>query len=150
MATRTYRLRQGTDTTDRRWLLRGAGAGAGVMIVSVLVIVVIAASIIGDGSLAWADQKALVGVVSTVIWSLVAAAAGAVGAWQAAVGGAPHPAAARFAGALGPVSLIAFVSFASLAIDGPGIVMALIQGIVEAGAAVAGAAALSRRLDAVW
>lgn len=136
--------------TDRRWLLRGAGAGAGAMILAVIVIIALFTAIVGNASPGWSDRQVLVGVISTVTWSLVAARAGAVGAWQAAAGGAPHQAAARLAGALGPVSLIALVSFASLGFDGPGVVVLLIQAVIEGTAAIAGAAALSRRLDAVW
>ncbi|MGZ6709669.1 MAG: hypothetical protein ACXVFN_22350 [Solirubrobacteraceae bacterium] len=79
-----------------------------------------------------------------------AAGAGAIGAWQATESGAPHTAAARFAGAFGPVALIVLVTVASLGGDGASPVTVLVEGIVEVAAAVAGADALARCLEAGW
>jgi hypothetical protein len=86
----------------------------------------------------------------TVLWCVAAGGAGAVGAWQAAEGGAPDHAAARLAGALGPAALIVVVSVGALGGDGapPGVVA--IEALVEVAAAVAGAAALARRLEPGW
>lgn len=136
-------------TADRRWLLRGAAAGAGAMVLGVIFMMVLIAVIVGDGSVGWADHMVLAGVVVTCLVSLVAAAAGAVGTWQAAAGGAPHQSAARLAGALGPASLIVLVTLAPLDIDGPGVAVRLMEAVVEVAAAIAGAAVLARRLDPV-
>jgi hypothetical protein len=78
------------------------------------------------------------------------AAAKALGAWQAAESGAPHTAAARFAGAFGPVALIVLVTLASLGGSGASPATVVVEGIVEVAAAVAGADALARRLEAGW
>jgi hypothetical protein len=136
------------EAGDRRWLPRGIGAGAGAMVVGVLVALFFVTAFIGDAGQGWAEQGTLTAVLFTGLWSVAAAAAGAVGAWQAAEGGAPHSAAARFAGALGPVVLIVIVSVAALGGDGASSVGIVAEGVVEAAAAVAGADALARRLEA--
>ena len=64
--------------------------------------------------------------------------------------GAPHIAAARFAGAFGPVLLIVLVSVAALGGDGASPATIVVEAIVEGAAAVAGADALARRLEAGW
>ena len=136
------------EAGDRRWLLRGLGAGAGAMVVGVLVALFFITAFIGDAGQGWAERGTLTAVLFTGLWCVAAAAAGAIGAWQAAESGAPHSAAARFAGALGPVVLIVFISVAGLGGDGASSVAVVAEGIIEAAAAVAGADALARRLEA--
>jgi len=135
---------------DRRWLVRGIGAGTGAMILGVLVALFWITAVIGDAGQGWAERGTLTALLFTALWSLAAAAAGAIGAWQAADGGAPSTAAARFAGALGPVALIVLVSVAALGGDGASVGAVVVEGAVEAAAAVAGADALARRLEAGW
>jgi hypothetical protein len=136
------------EARDRRWLLRGVGAGAGAMILGVLVALFFVTAFIGDAGQGWAEQGTLTAVLFTALWCVAAAAAGAIGAWQAAESGAPHSAAARFAGALGPVVLVVLVTAAGLGGDGASSVAVVAEGVVEAAAAVAGADALARRLEA--
>lgn len=138
------------EAGDRRWLIRGIGAGAGAMIAAVLVALVFISAVIGDAGQGWAERGTLTAVLFTALWAVNAAGAGALGAWQAAEGGAPHTAAARFAGAFGPVALIVLVSAASLGGDGASVATIVVEGIAEAGAAVLGADALARRLEAGW
>jgi hypothetical protein len=138
------------EAGDRRWLLRGIGAGAGAMVAAVIVAMVFVIAFIGDAGQGWAERGTLTAVLFTALWALAAATAGAVGAWQAAERGAPHVAAARLAGAFGPVVLIALVSVAALGGDGASGVAVVVEGVVEAAAAVLGADALARRLEAGW
>ena len=138
------------EAGDRRGLVRGIGAGAGAMVLAVLVAMVFITAVIGDAGQGWTEQSTLTAVLFTALWSVAAGVAGATGAWQAAESGAPHAAAARFAGALGPVVLIVLVSVAALGGDGASGVAIVVEGIVEAAAAVLGADALARRLEAGW
>jgi hypothetical protein len=138
------------EAGNRGWVVRGIGAGAGAMVLTVLVAMVFITAVIGDAGEGWAEQGTLTAVLFTALWSVAAGAAGAIGAWQAAESGAPHAAAARFAGALGPVVLIVLVSVAALGGDGASGVAIVVEGIVEAAAAVLGADALARRLEAGW
>jgi hypothetical protein len=138
------------EAGDRRWLARGIGAGAGAMIVSVLVAMVFVTAVIGDAGQGWAERGTLTAVLFTALWALSAAAAGAIGAWQAAESGAPHTAAARFAGAFGPAALIVLVSVFALGGDSASPVTIVVEAIVEVAAAVAGADALARRLESRW
>jgi hypothetical protein len=132
---------------DRGWLPRGALAGGVVMIVAVLPAVALVTAVVGDAGPGWAEQRTFTGVAFTALWALAAAGAGAIGAWQAAEGGAPSRAAARLAGALGPALLILVVSVASLGGDGASSAAIVAQAVVEIAAAVAGATALARRLE---
>lgn len=134
----------------RRWLLRGAGAGAAAMILAVVVIMAVVAVAIGDSGTQWGDRQTLTGVIFTLLWSLAAGVAGAVGAWQAAEADAPDHAAARLAGALGPIVLIVLISLAALGGDGPSVFVVAIEALVESAAAVVGAGALARQLEAGW
>jgi len=118
------------------------------MVVAVVLALVFVVALSGDPGPGWADRHTLTGVLTTALWCVAAAAAGAVGAWQAAEGGAPDHAAARLAGALGPVALVVVVTISALGGDSPGVVA--VEGVVEAAAAVAGAAALARRLEPNW
>ena len=136
------------EAGDRRWLLRGLGAGAGAMVLGVLVALFFITAFIGDAGQGWAERGTLTAVLFTGLWCVAAAAAGAIGAWQAAESGAPHSAAARFAGALGPVVLVVLISAAALGGDGASSVAVVAEGVLEAAAAVAGADALARRLEA--
>jgi hypothetical protein len=138
------------EAGDRRWLARGIGAGAVSMIAAVIVAMFFIMAFIGDAGQGWAERGTLTAVLFTALWAVNAAGAGAIGAWQAAESGAPHAAAARFAGAFGPVALIVLVTLASLGGNGASPATALIEGIVEVAAAVAGADALARRLEAGW
>jgi len=63
---------------------------------------------------------------------------------------APDQASARLAGALGPIVLIIIVSLASLGGEGPSVVVVAIEALVESAAAVVGAGALARQLEAGW
>ena len=135
---------------DRRWLARGVGAGTVAMIAAVLVAMFFVTAFIGDAGQGWAERGTLTAALFTALWAVNAAGAGAIGAWQAAESGAPHTAAARFAGAFGPVALIVLVSVASLGGDGASPLTVVVEGIVEVAAAVAGADALARRLEAGW
>jgi hypothetical protein len=138
------------EAGDRRWLPRGIGAGAVSMIAAVIVAMFFIAAFIGDAGQGWAERGTLTAVLFTALWAVNAAGAGAIGAWQAAESGAPHTAAARFAGAFGPVALIVLVTLTSLGGNGASPATVLIEGIVEVAAAVAGADALARRLEAGW
>ena len=138
------------EAGDRRWLVRGIGAGAGAMLAAVVVAMVFITAVIGDAGQGWAERGTLTAVLFTGLWSAAAAAAGAVGAWQAAESRAPHVAAARLAGALGPGILIVLVSVAALGSDGASPAAIVVEGIVEVAAAVAGADGLARRLEAGW
>jgi hypothetical protein len=132
-------------TGDWRFLVRGAAAGAGAMVVAVVLALIFVLALSGDPGPGWADRHTLTGVLTTALWCAAAAGAGAVGAWQAAEGGAPDHAAARLAGALGPVALVVVATLSGLGNDSPGVVV--IEGLVEVAAAVAGASALTRRLE---
>jgi len=138
------------EAGDRRWLARGIAAGAVSMIAAVVVGMFFITAFIGDAGQGWAERGTLTAALFTALWAVNAAGAGAIGAWQAAESGAPHTAAARFAGAFGPVALILIVTLASLGGDGASPATVLIEGIVEVAAAVAGADALARRLEAGW
>jgi hypothetical protein len=138
------------EAGDRRWLVRGIGAGAVSMIAAVIVAMFFITAFIGDAGQGWAERGTLTAVLFTALWAVNAAGAGAIGAWQAAESGAPHTAAARFAGAFGPVVLIVLVTLASLGGDGASPVAFVVEGLVEVAAAVAGADALARRLEAGW
>ena len=135
---------------DWRWLVRGAGAGAGAMLVAVLLAVAIVAAVIGDAGAEWGDRQTLTAVVFTALWCLAAGVAAAIGAWQAAEGGAPDHASVRLAGALGPVALIVLVSVAALGGDGASSLAVVVEGLVEVVAAIVGADALARRLESGW
>jgi hypothetical protein len=138
------------EAGDRRWLARGIATGAVAMIAAVLVAMFFVTAFIGDAGQGWAERGTLTAALFTALWAVNAAGAGAIGAWQAAESGAPHTAAARFAGAFGPVALIVLVSVASLGGDGASPLTVVVEGIVEVAAAVAGADALARRLEAGW
>jgi peptidoglycan/LPS O-acetylase OafA/YrhL len=140
---------QGRDG-GRRWLLRGGAAGAGAMILAVVLVMAVVAVLVSDSGSQWGDRQTVTGVLFTLLWSLAAGVAGAVGAWQAAEGDAPDQASARLAGALGPIVLIVIVSLASLGGDGPSVVVVAIEALVESAAAVVGAGALARQLEAGW
>ena len=131
----------------RAFLLRGAAAGAAAMLVVVVALMFVLA-LSGDPGPGWADRHTLTGVLLTALWSVAAAGAGAVGAWQAAEGGAPDHAAARLAGALGPTALIVLAS--ATAAGGVPVGVVAIEALVEVASAVAGAAALARRLEPGW
>ena len=136
--------------TERRFLLRGVAAGAGAMLVVVVFALMFVLAFSGDPGPGWADRHTVTGVLLTALWCAAAGGAGAVGAWQAAEGGAPDHAAARVAGAVGPAALIVVVSVASLGGDGAPPAVVVIEALVEVAAAVAGAAALARRLEPGW
>jgi hypothetical protein len=135
-------------TGDTRFLVRGAAAGAGAMVLAVVVALMFVLALSGDPGAGWADRHTVTVVLLTALWCVAAAGAGAVGAWQAAEGGAPDHAAARLAGALGPAALVVVVTISALGGDSPGVVV--VEGLVEVAAAVAGAAALARRLEPGW
>ena len=135
---------------ERRFLVRGAAAGAGAMLVVVVFALMFVLAFSGDPGPGWADRHTVTGVLLTALWCAAAGGAGAVGAWQAAEGGAPDNAAARLAGAIGPAALIVVVSVASLGGDGAPPAVVVIEALVEVAAAVAGAAALARRLEPGW
>src|SRR5919198_275730 len=80
------------------------------MLVAVLLAVAIVAAVIGDAGAEWGDRQTLTAVVFTALWCLAAGVAAAIGAWQAAEGGAPDHASVRLAGALGPAALIVVAS----------------------------------------
>jgi hypothetical protein len=134
---------------DRRWLARGIAVGTVSMIGAVIVAMFFITAFIGDAGQGWAEHTTLTAVLFTALWAVNAAGAAALGAWQAAEGGAPHPAAARFAGAAGPVALIVLVTVVGLG-DGASPAAVVVEAIVEVAAAVAGADALARRLEAGW
>ena len=133
---------------ERAFLVRGAAAGAAAMLVGVVVALMFVLALSGDPGPGWADRHTITGVLLTALWSLAAAGAGAVGAWQAAEGGAPDHAAARLAGALGPTALIVLASVTAGGGAPAGVVA--IEALVEVASAVAGAAALARRLEPGW
>jgi hypothetical protein len=135
---------------DRRFLVRGVAAGAGAMLVAVVLALMFVVALTGDPGPGWADHHTVTGVLLTALWCAAAGGAGAVGAWQAAEGGAPDHAAARLVGALGPAALIVVVSVGALGGDGapPGVV--LIEALVEVAAAVSCPATLARRLEPGW
>lgn len=133
---------------ERSFLLRGAAAGAGAMLAGVVVLLMFAVAFSGDPGLGWADRHALAGVLLTALWCLAAAGAAAVGAWQAALGGAPDHASARLAGALGPGVLIVVASLSAVGGASPAVVA--VEALVELAAAVAGATLLARRLEPGW
>jgi len=130
---------------ERAFLVRGAGAGAGAMLVAVVVLLTFVMALSGDPGPGWADRHTATGVLLTALWCMAAAGAGAVGAWQAALGGAPDHGAARLAGALGPAALIVLASVTSIGGASPAVIA--IEALVEVAAAVAGAATLARRLE---
>jgi hypothetical protein len=134
--------------SDRVFLVRGAAAGAGAMLVAVVVGLAFVVALSGDPGPGWADRGTATGVLTTALWCLAAAGAGAVGAWQAALGGAPDHAAARLAGALGPGLLIVVASVSAVGGAPAGVVV--VEALVELAAAVAGASALARRLEPGW
>jgi hypothetical protein len=135
---------------ERRFLVHGAAAGAGAMLVGVVFALMFVLAFSGEPGPGWADRHTVTGVLLTALWCAAAGGAGAVGAWQAAEGGAPDNAAARLAGAIGPAALIVVVSVASLGGDGAPPAVVVIEALVEVAAAVAGAAALARRLEPGW
>lgn len=134
--------------SDRRFIVRGVAAGAGAMLVAVVVLLTFVIAVSGDPGPGWADRHTVTGVLLTALWCLAAAGAGAVGAWQAAEGGAPDHATARLAGALGPAVLVVLASVSTIG-GAPAAVIA-IEALVEVAAAVAGAAVLARRLEPNW
>ena len=121
------------------------------MVAAVIVAMVFVTAFIGDAGQGWAERGTMTAVLFTGLWCVAAATAGAVGAWQAAERGAPHIAAARFAGAFGPGA-------ADRPRERRG--AGRRRGIgrdhrgrgasSRAAAAVAGADALARRLEAGW
>jgi hypothetical protein len=135
---------------DRGFFLRGAACGAGAMLAAVVFALIFVVALAGDPGPHWADRHTVTGVLLTALWCAAAAGAGAVGAWQAAEGGAPDHASARLAGALGPVALIVVVTVSALGGEGASSAVVVVEGLVEVAAAVAGAAALARRLEPGW
>jgi hypothetical protein len=135
---------------ERAFVVRGVAAGAGAMLVGVVVALVFVLALAGDPGPSWAERHTVTGVLLTALWCVAAAGAGAVGAWQAAEGGAPDHGAARLAGALGPVVLIVIASIGALGGDGASPVVVAVEGVVEAAASVAGATVLARRLEPGW
>jgi hypothetical protein len=135
---------------DWRWLVRGVAAGAGAMVLAVLVAVAIATAVIGDAGTEWGDRRTLAAVVFTALWCLAAGVAAAVGAWQAAEGGAPDRAGARVAGALGPVLFIVVVSLSALGGGGASGATIAVEAIAEVAAAIVGAGVLAGRLETGW
>jgi hypothetical protein len=131
---------------ERAFLVRGVAAGTGAMLVAVVVLLTFVMALSGDPGPGWADRHTVTGVLLTALWCLAAAGAGAVGAWQAAEGGAPDHAAARLAGALGPGALVVLASVSTIGGAPAGVVV--IEALVEVAAAVAGAALLAARLEA--
>ena len=135
---------------DWRWVARGVAAGAGAMFLAVLVAVAIATAVIGDAGTEWGDRRTLAVVVFTALWCLAAGVAAAVGAWQAAEGGAPDRAGARVAGALGPVLFIVVVSLSALGGGGASGATIAVEAIAEVAAAIVGAGVLAGRLETGW
>lgn len=133
------------------WLLRGIATGAGAMLAGVIVAVAFVGAISGGADAGWADRAESTAILFTLFWALAAAGSAAVGAFQAAERGAPTHGAVRVAGVLGPAIIIVVATVWGLSGGGtasPGAVLA--EGVVELAGAVAGAAALARRLEPGW
>lgn len=135
---------------DRRWLVRGAGMGAGAMLLFMVVAIAFVGAMSSGGDTTWADRREMTAIIFTAFWALAAAAAAAIGAYQAAEHDAPDHAAVRLAGALGPVAIIVLASLWALGPGDVAIGAVVIEAVVEIGAAIAGAAALARRLEPGW
>ena len=106
---------------------------------------------IGDAGQGWAERGTLTAVLFTALWC---GRRGRGGRHRRVAGGrerrAPHRGGALRRRASGPVVLIVLVSLASLGGDGASPATIVVEGIVEVAAAVAGADALARRLEAGW
>jgi hypothetical protein len=98
----------------------------------------------------WADRREMTAILFTAFWAVAAAGAAAVGAWQSAEHDAPDHAAVRLAGALGPTAIIVLASLWAVGGDDVSLAAIVVEAVVEIGAAVAGAAALARRLEPGW
>ena len=86
-------------------------------------------------------------VALLAIGALAAGLGGGIGAWQAALGGAPSARAATLTGAAGP-AMVALVGGIALAAPTPaGVFGALVEALVVGGGALAGAALIGRRLE---
>ena len=79
-------------------------------------------------------------ILFTAFWSLAAAGAAAIGAFQAAEHDAPDHAAVRLAGALGPAAIVVLASLWALGTATSRSRAIVIEAVVEIGAAIAGAA----------
>jgi hypothetical protein len=105
----------------------------------------------GGPDATWADRAASTAILFTVFWTLAAAGAAAVGAYQAAEHGAPTHVAVRIAGPAGPALLILAATLWGLGGGGTASPVAtLAEGIVELAGAVAGATMLAARLEPGW
>ena len=135
---------------DRRWLLRGAGIGAGAMLLFMLVAIAFVGVMSSGGDTTWADRREMTAILFTAFWSLAAAGAAAIGAFQAAEHDAADHAAVRLAGALGPAAIVVLASLWALGGDDVSIGAIVIEAVVEIGARDLGAAALARRLEPGW
>ena len=139
------------EAGDRRWLARGIATGAGAMIAAVLVAMVFITAVIGDAGQGWAERGTLTAVLFTALWAMNAAGAGR---HRRVAGGRerrpPHRGRAlrrRLRPGRADRARHASPRWAATA---PRRVTVLVEGIVEVAAAVAGADALARRLEAGW
>ena len=121
------------------------------MVAAVIVAMVFITALIGDAGQGWAERGTLTAVLFTGLWSR---RRGRGGRRRRLAGGRaagrptsrPRASPARS----GPCVLIVLVSVAALGGDGASPATIVVEGIVEAAAAVAGADALARRLEAGW
>ena len=105
--------------------------------------------VLGDAGPDWDDPASKVTrtVALLAIGAVAAGVGAAIGAWQAALGGAQTARAAVLAGAAGPAA-VAVLGGVVLATPTPaGVFGALLETLVVAGGAVAGAAVIGRRLE---
>jgi hypothetical protein len=129
--------------------LRGVLSALAVQFVTLVPLLGLVFLSLGTAGADWDDPAGRVSrtVVLLGIGALAAGIGAAVGAWQAALGGAQSARSAILAGASGPAA-VAVLGGAVLATpSAAGIFGAVLEAIVVTAGAVAGAAAIGRRLE---
>jgi hypothetical protein len=129
--------------------VRGVLSALAVQFVTLVPLLGLVFLSLGNAGADWDEPAGRVSrtVVLLGIGALAAGIGAAVGAWQAALGGAQTARAAILAGASGPAAVAVFGGAALATPSAAGIFGAALEAIVVTAGAVAGAAAIGRRLE---
>ncbi len=129
--------------------VRGVVSALACAFVALVVLLGVVFAVLGTAGPDW--DAAASGITRTLaLLAIGAVAAGlgaAIGAWQAALGGAETARAAVLAGAAGPTAVAVVAGAAMATPSAAGVFGALVEAVVVAGGALAGAAAIGRRLE---
>lgn len=129
--------------------VRGAVSAAVAAIAVLLLLLAITFAALGDAGSGWDDggRKATVVIALLIVGCLAAGVGGAVGTWQAAIGGADSVRAAVLSGAAGPALGTLLVTVLQAHATAGGLVLAVIELLLFAVAALGGAVLIGRRLE---